>query len=199
MMTGPRMRPCFCLRNGSLSGRFCVQIGVCRGVLWRCSALRRGLLCPQRQSNQNAAETSLVSDFPFLALAHAAHQKERSSVSCFSHQDSSCLTSPAGPRRHTLQDMFAASALADGRNCAVVNSTSKTRHSKEKADTHSHSRRSGRAGQTQRPFDTLVPKTEPGLAFHKTGIPKGRPLGRIFGYFCSYTKVPRRRPTPASI
>ena len=71
----------------------------------------------------------------FLALAHAAHQTERSSVSCFSHQDPSHPTSPAGPRRQTLQYQFADSAHADGRNCAVVNFNTKTRHSKAKAAT----------------------------------------------------------------
>ena len=73
--------------------------------------------------------------FSFLALAHADHQKERIFVSCFSYQDPSYPTSPAGPRRHRLQKRFAASALADGRNCAVVNSTTQTRHSKAKAAT----------------------------------------------------------------
>ena len=113
------------------------------GVLWRYSALRRGLLCPQRQSNQNAAETSLVSDFQFRAMAHGSRQKERIFDSCFSHQDPSHPTSPAGPRRHRLQKRFAASALADGRNCAVVSCTTKNRHSEEKAETDFYSRRSG--------------------------------------------------------
>ena len=61
-----------------------------------------------------------------------------------------------------------------------------------------HNRRSGRAGQTIRPFDTLVPKIDRQLACLKLGIPKGLAPGRRFGYFLDEEKVTRRRPTPAS-
>ena len=44
--------------------------------LWGYSAFRRGLLCPRRQSNQNAAETPLVSDFRFCASGRASRQRK---------------------------------------------------------------------------------------------------------------------------
>ena len=129
-----------------------------------------------------------------MALAHAAHQKERSSVSCFSHQDPSHPTSPVGPRRHTLQELSAASAPADWRNCAVVNPTPKqgTPKQRQKPLLQPQKRASGAIDSPIR-YPRAENKRQ--LTCFKTGIPKGRPLGRIFGYFCSYTKVPRRRPT----
>ena len=164
-------------RCGRAAPSYCNRVSVSDGVLF-----------PWRKSTQNATETSLVSDFPFLAPAHAEHQKERVFVSCFSHHDSAFPTSPAGPRRHTLQDMFAASALADGRNCAVVNSTTNIRHSEAKVETNFYSRRSGRAGQMIRPFDTLVPKIEQWLSCFTLGSPRGLPLGGALVTFSTRRK-----------
>ena len=70
-----------------MNGHVGQKIGVCRRDYWEDSALRSVLLCPQRQSNQNAAETSSVSAFPLVFVltqrgAGSPPQQSVRAVSC---------------------------------------------------------------------------------------------------------------------
>ena len=81
-------------------------------VLRDYSALRSGSLCPRRQSNQNAAETSLVSDFQLLPGGSCvASEGEKGISRCFSLLRIICRRSlPDGPRTDGLRNLFAKAA-----------------------------------------------------------------------------------------
>ena len=156
-----------------------------------------GVLFNRLKSTQKIAETSLVSDFPFLALAHADHQKERVFVSCFSHHDSvfsyfACRPSPPYIARYVYR--FRSRRLAKLCGCEL--------HHKNKA-----LQSKGRV--------LLCPPQERASGAYDSPIRYSRAENRAATYFLSKRgcqgvspwrtlgtfllwKVPRRRPAPAT-
>ena len=150
------------------------------GLGRRYSALRRGLLCPQRQSNQNAAETSLVSDFPFWALAHGSRQKKRSIVSRFSHKDPSCSyfacrPSPPYIARYVCRFRSRRWAKMCGGECHPYNKAL------QRKGRYSFSQPQERAsGANAAPIRYPRAENRTGTYSSKNGDTKGCPLGELW-------------------
>ncbi len=180
-----------------------------------CSAFRGGLLCPRRQSNQNAAETALVSDFPLSRMARAWLQRKKKLSQLISptknHLPSVRL--PALEMKDT--ETFQPKPLTElGTVCAAVNRSpvddvhSIPLHHEPQTNSAAHTNKSvclavrGPAGEPLRDESGTVPQL-PKACFHadtqssqhlKTTGYQGCPLA-AFPHFCPYKSGPSETDT----
>ena len=154
-----------------------------------------GLLSPRRESRQSAAETSLVSDFPYLGAGSWGVSEGEIFRQLFLPQrfflsDFACRPSP--PNIAISVCRFRSRRwvkLCDGefhhQNKALL----------RKGRNQFCSRRSALSGAYDSPIRHPRAENRSQIACFKMGIPKGLAPGRRFGYFLDEEKVTRRRPT----